>query len=79
MEVASASGLLPSRNADAEERLRAICASYEPYLAALAEFLLMPLPPWVPPPDAQDNWESTAWEFSSPKPLLGPDVPFSNP
>jgi hypothetical protein len=79
MEIASTRGLLTSPNPAAEARLRAICATYEPYLAALAELLLMPLPSWVPPPGAQDNWESTAWEFSSPKALLGPDVPFRDP
>jgi hypothetical protein len=78
MDIAEAGGLLTGANAHAQARLTAICATYEPYLAALAELLLMPLPPWVPPPGAEDNWETTAWEFSSPKALLGPDVPFSN-
>jgi hypothetical protein len=39
----------------------------------------MDLPPWVPPPDSKDNWETTAWEFSSPVALLGPESPFKHP
>ena len=59
-----------------EQRLAAIRAAYEPYLVALSEHLLMELPPWVPRPGATDNWESTAWDFASPAPVLGPDSPF---
>ena len=32
---------------------------YEPYARALAEHLLMPLPRWVPPVGARDNWQTT--------------------
>jgi hypothetical protein len=58
------------------ERLRAVRATYEPYLEALATYLQMPLPAWAPATDARDNWETTAWDFTSPLPLLGPGSPF---
>jgi hypothetical protein len=45
------------------DRLRAL---YEPYLEALAEFLLMPLPPWVPEPGVLDDWQTTADEVIAP-------------
>jgi len=45
-----------------DQQLADLRASYEPYVAALAAYLLMPLPPWLPPPNMHDNWESTAWE-----------------
>jgi hypothetical protein len=32
---------------------------YEPYLARLATFLLMTLPPWIPAPGALDDWQTT--------------------
>jgi hypothetical protein len=32
---------------------------YEPYVHALSEFLLMPLPAWLPPAGAKDNWQAT--------------------
>jgi hypothetical protein len=34
---------------------------YEPFVSALAEWLLMPLPPWLPTPGARDVWKVTAW------------------
>src|SRR6266850_1803631 len=36
-------------------------AMYEPYVRALSEHLLMPLPAWLPPEKARANWETTAW------------------
>ena len=34
---------------------------HEPFVGALADWLLMPLPPWLPPPGATDVWKVTAW------------------
>jgi hypothetical protein len=31
---------------------------YEPYAHALSVFLLMPLPDWIPPEGARDNWQA---------------------
>jgi hypothetical protein len=30
---------------------------YEPYAEALSRHLLMPLPAWMPPAGAPDNWQ----------------------
>src|ERR1051326_6404455 len=77
VETAQQSGLLSrSHSPGTKERLAAIRALYEPYLQALSLHLLMDLPPWVPQRDAQDNWETTAWDFASPLPLFGPESPF---
>ena len=46
---------------DAEHRLTELREMYEPYVAALSEFLVMPLPPWILPEDAIDNWKTSAW------------------
>jgi hypothetical protein len=78
-EIVSIHGLASTSNAVAASRLTAIRGVYEPYLEALALHLLMPLPPWVPAPDAQDNWETTSSDFESPAALFGPDSPFRNP
>lgn len=40
----------------AEQRLADLRTQYEPYVNALALFLLLPLPPWVAPP-AADPWK----------------------
>jgi len=74
-QTAITTGLL-AENGIAKQRLTAIRSTYEPYLEALSEYLLMDLPPWVPPLDKQDNWETTAWDFDSPVALLGPNSPF---
>ena len=47
--------------ADAEHRLAELREMYEPYVAALSEFLVMPLPPWILPEGAIDNWKTSAW------------------
>ena len=49
------------QSADAEKRLRELREMYEPYVFALSDQLLMPLPPWILPTDAIDNWKTSAW------------------
>jgi hypothetical protein len=34
---------------------------YELYVAALAEYLLVPLPPWFRSSEARDNWRTSRW------------------
>jgi hypothetical protein len=45
----------------ADHRIAELRSMYEPYIATLAEHLLMPLPGWLPPAKARANWETTAW------------------
>ena len=45
----------------AEIRLDELRLMYEPYVCALSEMLLMPLPPWILGADAIDNWKTSAW------------------
>jgi hypothetical protein len=49
-----------------QQRLAQLRKGYEPYAAALADELLMELPPWLPVEGRKDNWETTAWEGSAP-------------
>ncbi len=60
-EILSAAGIRLREGQEADERLRELRAEYEPYVNALAEFLMMDLPPWFAAPGAQDNWQTTAW------------------
>ena len=39
--------------------LESLRTTYEPYVAALSRYLLMPLPRWVPAPDAVDDWQTS--------------------
>lgn len=38
---------------------------YEPYVLALSDYFLLPLPAWVPPDETDDNWQASAWERES--------------
>ncbi len=42
--------------AEADRKLAELRALYEPMVATLSALLLMPLPPWMPPASARENW-----------------------
>ena len=46
---------------EAEQKLAELRGMYEPYVCALSEMLLMPLPPWIVGAAAIDNWKTSAW------------------
>ncbi|HET6975296.1 MAG TPA: potassium channel family protein [Pyrinomonadaceae bacterium] len=46
---------------EAEKKLTEMREMYEPYVAALSELLVMPLPPWILSEAAIDNWKTSAW------------------
>ena len=57
----SESGIHLSEGEAVESKLAALRLMYEPYVNALGQFLIMPLPDWIPPVDARENWRhSTA-------------------
>jgi len=50
----------------ADRRLTELRGMYEPYIFALASYLLQPLPPWIPQAKGKkDNWQTTAWGQAS--------------
>jgi len=53
----SEAGLRLCGDPDASARLHALRALYEPHAHALAGYLAMPLPAWVPEPRAKDQWK----------------------
>ena len=61
-ELASAledAGLRFSERHLAEEKLRELRATYEPFLFALSQLFLLDLPPWLPSPGI-DNWQRSS-------------------
>lgn len=60
--ILNASGVVLASGENAERTLTDLRRSYEPYVAALADGLLLTLPPWLPVDSAKDNWQKTAWE-----------------
>jgi ion channel len=53
------------------ERLSDLRGQYEPYVAALSEYLLQPLPGWHYERLRRDNWETSAWEKTRESSLWG--------
>jgi len=53
-------GVTICTDAEANERLQAMRALYEPHACALSAYLGMPLPRWVPEPKAKDSWQTVA-------------------
>ena len=63
MIVAHGHGARLQTGPEAEQKLRRLRATYEPAAHWLSEFLLMPLPPWMPPPELADRPASAAEQF----------------
>jgi hypothetical protein len=55
-----AAGLPLEQGPEADARFRDLRRLYTPYLVALSDYLLMPLPNWLPPEKARYNWRTSA-------------------
>src|SRR5947207_898599 len=60
-QILKENGITLSDDLETERRLAELRLMYEPYVHALSDWLLMQLPPWILPPDAIDNWKTSAW------------------
>jgi len=54
----AAEGVTVCNSPTMEARLTELRGMYEPYVATLAEFLMMDLPDWMPKPGAKDSWKT---------------------
>ena len=55
-------GLHLAHEEDAEKRLADLRQIYEPFINALADHLLVNLPPWVVSEKTVDDWQTSAWD-----------------
>jgi Ion channel len=62
----SSSGVALRQESGDDETLAELRAMYEPYIAVLSNYLMMPLPGWLPKTRATDNWQTSAFEVSAP-------------
>jgi hypothetical protein len=60
-EILANNGTFLRDGEEAEKKLAELRGMYEPYVCALSERLLMPLPPWIVGKEAIDNWKTSAW------------------
>jgi hypothetical protein len=57
----AAGGVVVNAAVGAEDKLGELRAMYEPFVAALSEHLLMPLPAWRAASSSRENWRTTPW------------------
>jgi len=57
-----ASGIRLKGSTASEQKLAELRETYEPFVSALAERIQVALPPWLPPKDALDDWQTSAWD-----------------
>lgn len=60
--ILAAHGVPLQEDEAADAALSELRRLYEPFVQGAATHLLLTLPPWMPSADAQDNWETTAWD-----------------
>ena len=61
----AADGLELWEGSDPDARLLELRQMYEPYVHALADYLKLSVPPWMPAAQAKDNWQTSAWRQTS--------------
>ena len=64
-ELLAEAGVALHSGDEADQQLLQLRKSYEPYVNALSQFLLIALPPWYVNAIRSDNWQTSAWERSS--------------
>ncbi len=57
-----ASGIRLKEGMASEQKLAELRATYEPFVSALANRIQVSLPPWIPPGDTLDDWQTSAWD-----------------
>jgi hypothetical protein len=65
-DVLAQAGVVLNGGPGHEQTLAELREMYEPYLKVLSEYLLMPLPGWLPAKRMVDNWQTSAWEITKP-------------
>ena len=61
-DLLALSGIHLKEGMATEQKLAELRQTYEPFVSALADFLLVNLPPWLPPADSPDDWQTSAWD-----------------
>jgi Ion channel len=61
-DVLAASGIHLKEGTATEQNLAELRETYEPFVSALATRIQVSLPPWLPPGDSLDDWQTSAWD-----------------
>ena len=57
----AAAGVVVDAGAGIDDKLAEMRRMYEPFVTALSEYLLMPLPAWRVGAAARENWRASPW------------------
>jgi hypothetical protein len=61
-DLLAAFGIRLIEGTASEQKLAALRETYEPFVSALANRIQVSLPPWIPPGDSLDDWQTSAWD-----------------
>jgi len=61
-DLLAVSGIRLKEGTTAEQKLAELRETYEPFVSTLAERIQVSLPPWIPPADTLDDWQTSAWD-----------------
>jgi hypothetical protein len=61
----TSAGLKLRVGSDIDQKLSELRRMYEPYVYSLSHYLHIAVPPWIPEPGRLDNWQTSAWGWST--------------
>ena len=61
-DILVTAGIRLRESRTSEQKLSELRATYEPFVSALAERIKVSLPPWIPPKETLDDWQTSAWD-----------------
>jgi hypothetical protein len=61
-DMLAVAGLRLQEGTASEQKLAELRATYEPFVSGLANRIQVSLPPWIPPGDTLDDWQTSAWD-----------------
>ena len=62
----AAAGIPLKEGTASEKKLAKLRETYEPFVSGLAKRIQVALPPWLPPENALDDWQTSAWDEQFP-------------
>jgi hypothetical protein len=61
-ELLTTGGIRLREDPPSQQQLSELRATYEPFVSALAARIQVSLPPWIPPTDTPDDWQTSSWD-----------------
>ncbi len=65
----TSSGMQVKSDEQAYRKLKELRKMYEPYVNALSDYLMMPLPNWMNESESIDDWRTSVWEHAEQAPV----------